>query len=296
MPRPPPARRSLSGGSHRLFPLCRGPRRRRATLFWSPTLASTDRLRWPPSRVISSPPARRRPPSPGRRAARARPSACPPPGRPPPSPSALAAARRSPPPRCVHRATTRADRDPRPLSPASIARRLPTRVVLPNPRSRGSDARVPLAPHACPPVAIAVDLTRPSPRAIPSTGCRARPARRARRGDHHHRRRRRHRPRRRSRHPHLLRHPGSLPADKPPHSGPLSRLPRPNIPPASRPLTPVPLIRPRQQEERDKERLEEIRELNRATLKATGEQMSEQEIEELRPSRYLDRREFKDDD
>ena len=38
---------------------------------------------------------------------------------------------------------------------------------------------VPLAPHACPPVAIAVDLTRPSPRAIPSTGCRARPARRA---------------------------------------------------------------------------------------------------------------------
>uniref|UniRef100_A0A7S0D2V9 Uncharacterized protein n=1 Tax=Micromonas pusilla TaxID=38833 RepID=A0A7S0D2V9_MICPS len=50
------------------------------------------------------------------------------------------------------------------------------------------------------------------------------------------------------------------------------------------------------QEERDKERLEEIRELNRATLKATGEQMSEEEIAELRPSRYLDRREFKDDD
>ena len=50
------------------------------------------------------------------------------------------------------------------------------------------------------------------------------------------------------------------------------------------------------QEERDKERLEEIRELNRATLKATGEQMSEEEITELRPSRYLDRREFKDDD
>lgn len=50
------------------------------------------------------------------------------------------------------------------------------------------------------------------------------------------------------------------------------------------------------QEERDKERLEEIRELNRATLKATGEQMSEEEINELRPSRYLDRREFKDDD
>ena len=50
------------------------------------------------------------------------------------------------------------------------------------------------------------------------------------------------------------------------------------------------------QEARDKERIEEIRELNRATLKATGEQMSEEEIKELRPNRYLDRREFKDDD
>ena len=50
------------------------------------------------------------------------------------------------------------------------------------------------------------------------------------------------------------------------------------------------------QEQRDKERLEEIGELNRATLKATGEQMSVEEIEELRPARYLDRREFKDDD
>jgi hypothetical protein len=50
------------------------------------------------------------------------------------------------------------------------------------------------------------------------------------------------------------------------------------------------------QEKRDKERIEEIRELNRATLKATGEQMSEEEIRELRPNRYLDRREFKDDD
>ena len=54
--------------------------------------------------------------------------------------------------------------------------------------------------------------------------------------------------------------------------------------------------RPCSTEERDKERLEEIRDLNRATLKATGEQMSETEIDELRPSRYLDRREFKDDD
>ena len=50
------------------------------------------------------------------------------------------------------------------------------------------------------------------------------------------------------------------------------------------------------QDNRDVERLEEIRELNRATLKATGEQMSEEEITDLRPSRYLDRREFKDDD
>ena len=50
------------------------------------------------------------------------------------------------------------------------------------------------------------------------------------------------------------------------------------------------------QENRDKERIEEIRELNRATLKATGGQMSEEEIRELRPGRYLDRREFKDDD
>ena len=50
------------------------------------------------------------------------------------------------------------------------------------------------------------------------------------------------------------------------------------------------------QENRDKERIEEIRELNRATLKATGGQMSEEEIRELRPERYLDRREFKDDD
>lgn len=43
-------------------------------------------------------------------------------------------------------------------------------------------------------------------------------------------------------------------------------------------------------------RSETKRELNRATLKATGEQMSPEEIAELRPSRYLDRREFKDDD
>jgi len=34
----------------------------------------------------------------------------------------------------------------------------------------------------------------------------------------------------------------------------------------------------------------------RSCAKATGEQMSEEEITDLRPSRYLDRREFKDDD
>lgn len=49
-------------------------------------------------------------------------------------------------------------------------------------------------------------------------------------------------------------------------------------------------------ETRDKERVAEIREMNRATLKATGETMSEDEIAELRPTRYLDRREFRDDD
>ena len=40
----------------------------------------------------------------------------------------------------------------------------------------------------------------------------------------------------------------------------------------------------------DRERIEAIRELNRATLKATGETMSEEDIAALRPNRYLDRR------
>lgn len=62
------------------------------------------------------------------------------------------------------------------------------------------------------------------------------------------------------------------------------------------PLPPRVMCHPYAPEERDKDRLEELRDLNRATLKATGEQMSEEEIDELRPSRYLDRREFKDDD
>lgn len=48
------------------------------------------------------------------------------------------------------------------------------------------------------------------------------------------------------------------------------------------------------QEERDKENLQRIRELNRATLKITGEQMNAEDIKDLRPSRYFDRRKFLD--
>eukprot|EP00854_Cymbomonas_tetramitiformis_P009073 gene9073-10751_t len=49
-------------------------------------------------------------------------------------------------------------------------------------------------------------------------------------------------------------------------------------------------------EARDKERVEEIREINRDNLKATGETLPAEELAELRPNRYLDRREFVDDD
>merc|ERR1712060_623146 len=49
-------------------------------------------------------------------------------------------------------------------------------------------------------------------------------------------------------------------------------------------------------EDKDKNRIEEIRDLNRSTLKATGETLTEDELNELRPTRHLDRREFKDDD
>jgi hypothetical protein len=49
-------------------------------------------------------------------------------------------------------------------------------------------------------------------------------------------------------------------------------------------------------ESRDKERLEEIRATNRANLKATGETLSPEELTQLRPQRYLDQREFVDDD
>lgn len=49
-------------------------------------------------------------------------------------------------------------------------------------------------------------------------------------------------------------------------------------------------------DERDEERLEELRALNRATKKATGEYMTDEEINEIRPARWTDRREFVDDD
>jgi len=47
---------------------------------------------------------------------------------------------------------------------------------------------------------------------------------------------------------------------------------------------------------RDEERLEELRALNRATKQETGEYLSPEEIEAIRPPRWTDRREFVDDD
>ena len=47
---------------------------------------------------------------------------------------------------------------------------------------------------------------------------------------------------------------------------------------------------------RDDERLEELRALNRATKAETGEYLSDEEIEAIRPPRWTDRREFVDDD
>lgn len=44
-------------------------------------------------------------------------------------------------------------------------------------------------------------------------------------------------------------------------------------------------------EERDEQRLEEVRRLNRETLEATGETLSQEELKEMRPKRYLDSRE-----
>lgn len=49
-------------------------------------------------------------------------------------------------------------------------------------------------------------------------------------------------------------------------------------------------------DERDDERLEELRALNRATKAETGEYLSDKEIEAIRPPRWTDRREFVDDD
>lgn len=49
-------------------------------------------------------------------------------------------------------------------------------------------------------------------------------------------------------------------------------------------------------DERDEERLEELRALNRATKEETGEYMSQEELEAIRPPRWTDRREFVDDD
>jgi hypothetical protein len=47
---------------------------------------------------------------------------------------------------------------------------------------------------------------------------------------------------------------------------------------------------------RDEERLEELRALNRATKAETGEYLSSEEIQAIRPNRWTDRREFVDDD
>merc|ERR1712137_455068 len=51
-----------------------------------------------------------------------------------------------------------------------------------------------------------------------------------------------------------------------------------------------------QREKLDEERLEELRSLNRETFKQTGEYLSPEVIEAIRPPRWTDRREFVDDD
>eukprot|EP00878_Enallax_costatus_P001789 GHUV01001947.1.p2 GENE.GHUV01001947.1~~GHUV01001947.1.p2 ORF type:complete len:129 (+),score=16.54 GHUV01001947.1:104-490(+) len=48
--------------------------------------------------------------------------------------------------------------------------------------------------------------------------------------------------------------------------------------------------------ERDEERLEELRAINRATYQETGEYMSDDEIAKIRKPKWTDRREFVDDD
>lgn len=39
-----------------------------------------------------------------------------------------------------------------------------------------------------------------------------------------------------------------------------------------------------------------MRQLNRESLEATGETLSQDELKEMRPKRFLDSREFQDDD
>lgn len=48
--------------------------------------------------------------------------------------------------------------------------------------------------------------------------------------------------------------------------------------------------------ERDEERLEELRAMNRATFQETGEYMSDDEIAKVRKPKWTDRREWVDDD
>jgi len=49
-------------------------------------------------------------------------------------------------------------------------------------------------------------------------------------------------------------------------------------------------------ERRDNERLEEIRALNKEKFLESGETLTEEEVSELRPGRWADRREYADDD
>jgi hypothetical protein len=48
--------------------------------------------------------------------------------------------------------------------------------------------------------------------------------------------------------------------------------------------------------EKDEEKLEELRSLNRATFESTGEYLTDKEIAEFRKPKWTDRREWQDDD
>ncbi|GAX85316.1 hypothetical protein CEUSTIGMA_g12733.t1 [Chlamydomonas eustigma] len=48
--------------------------------------------------------------------------------------------------------------------------------------------------------------------------------------------------------------------------------------------------------EKDQDRLEELRALNRANFEATGEYMTDEEITKMRKPKWTDRREWQDDD